>query len=113
MFKIIILTVALFTTLIWLNIYLIRFIIKKAIQNFIKPKLEGEGRTYTDYKWLGFFNRGDFEDDNIVLVPSLKAGNPIISTYIDVYYLEAAVEKRFTVRIDSSFVSILKVVYSK
>ena len=67
---------------------------------------------FKKYKRLGFFDHGDFTDDKLILIPSIKFGNPVISTYIDIYYDGVSTEKKATVRIDSAFISIVRVVYS-
>jgi hypothetical protein len=95
-----------------LNAGLIKFIINKAIRKFIKPKCRAGGIVFVKYKWLGFFDHGDFKDDKFILLPSLKSGYPVISTYIDVYYTEESIEKKLTVRIDAFFVFIIRVLYS-
>ncbi|WP_166094889.1 hypothetical protein [Mucilaginibacter inviolabilis] len=104
---------AFFTIIILLNIYALKHVISKAIEKFIKPKLQDKGYGYIDYKWLGFFNHGDFKNDKLILVPGSKFGSSIISTYIDIYYSEQAINKKITVRIDSTLVFIKKVLYSK
>lgn len=111
-FKFIIIAIAFFGLGILLNAFLIRYVINKAIRKFINPNLQAKGVTFVDYKWLGFFNHGDFKNDKFILIPSLTFGNPVISTYVDIYYLETTMKKKLTVRIDTSFVFIRRVLYS-
>lgn len=111
-FKFIIIAIVFFGLGILLNAFSIRYVINKAIRKFIKPNLQAKGVTFVDYKWLGFFNHGDFKNDKFILIPSMKAGKPVISTYIDIYYLETSVKKKRTVRIDTFFVFIRRVLYS-
>jgi len=112
MYKIIILIIILFSTIILVNVYAFKYIVNKAIRKFIKPKLQSAALTLTNYKWLGLFNHGDFKDDKFILFPGLKGGYPVISTYINIYYDEALIEKKATVRIDTFFVFIVSVLYS-
>jgi len=112
MYKIIILIIILFSTIILLNFLLFKFIVNKAIKKYIKPKLDSAGLIFTSYNWLGFFNRGDFKNDKFVLLPSLKGGYPVIATYIDVFYSKGAIQKKLTVRIDTFFIIIIRVIYS-
>jgi hypothetical protein len=112
MFKVIMLIIVMFTVIILLNLYTKKYIITKAIRKFIKPKLQASALTFTNYKWLGFFNHGDIKDDKVILIPGLKNGGPVISTYIDIYYNEKSTEKKVTVKIDSFFIFIVRVLYS-
>ncbi|HWY38449.1 MAG TPA: hypothetical protein VNY73_07810 [Bacteroidia bacterium] len=112
MYKVVILMILLFPTLILLNFGMYRYVVNKAIKKHIKPKLQSAGLTFTDYKWLGFFNHGDFKNDRFILLPSVKGGYPVIATYIDVFYYEASVKRKVTVRIDTFFIYILRVLYS-
>lgn len=70
------------------------------------------GLIFTNYNWLGFFNHGDFKNDKSILNPSLKGGYPVIATYIDVFYNKGAIQKKLTVRIDTVFTIIIRVIYS-
>jgi hypothetical protein len=54
----------------------------------------------------------DFQNDKFILLPGLKGGYPVLSTYLDVYYIEASINKKVTVRVDTFFVAIIRVVYS-
>jgi hypothetical protein len=74
--------------------------------------LQSAGLTFTDYKWLGFFNHGNFKNDRFILLPSVKGGYPVIATYIDVFYHEVSNQKKVTVRIDTFFIVIVRVLYS-
>lgn len=112
MYKVIIIMILFFPTLILLNFCIYKYVINKAIRKYIKPKLQSFGFTFLDYKWLGFFNHGNFNNDKLVLLPSLKSGYPVIATYVDVFYNEVSNSKRVTVRIDTFFIVILRVSYS-
>lgn len=112
MYKVVILMILLFPTVIMLNFYSIKYVVNKAIRKFIKPKLQSVGFKFSDYKWLGFFNRGNFKNDKFILFPSVRGGYPVISTYIDVFYNEGSNQKKVTVKIDSFFVFIVRVLYS-
>jgi hypothetical protein len=112
MLKVIFLIILFYLTLILLMIYVHKFVIKKAINRFIRPDLQAKGLAFVEYKWLGFFNRGDFKNDAFVLIPSLTFGYPVTSIYIDVFYSNGPKKERMTVRIDSSLLFIRKVLYS-
>ena len=60
---------------ILINLWLIRYIINRAIRKYVKPKLQESGHSFINYKWLGFFSHGEFTDDKFVLVPGLKGGH--------------------------------------
>ncbi len=112
MLKIIVIAILFYSIIILLNIYIYRSVINKAIDNFIKPKLQDKGLSFLRYKWLGFFNRGAFTNDTLVLIPSLKFGYPIISIYIDIYFTNGVDERKISVRIDKSLFLIRKIYYS-
>ena len=112
MYKVVLLMIFLFPTIILLNFCIYKYVVNKAIRKFIKPKLQSLGLTFSDYKWLGLFNHGNFKNDRFVLIPSLKSGYPVIATYIDVFYDEGSNQKKVTVKIDAFFVFIVRVWYS-
>jgi hypothetical protein len=112
MYKVIILMILLFPTFILLNFFIVKYLINKAIRKYITPKLQRAGLTFSDYKWLGFFDHGNFKNDKFILLPSVKGGYPVIATYIDVFYDEGSNQKKVTVKIDTFFVFIVRVLYS-
>ncbi|HZY35980.1 MAG TPA: hypothetical protein VFE53_04985 [Mucilaginibacter sp.] len=113
MVKVIGLIVLIYSTVIFGIIWLVRLVINKAIEKFVKPKLKERKLTFEDYKWLGVFDRGDFLKDDLVFIPSLKTGYPVTSIYIDVYFLDDSKKDKMTVRIDGTLWHIRNVFFSR
>ena len=62
------------------------------------------------YKWLGFFNTGDFDELTITFGGSKASAS--LSIYIDVYYQSSTEQKQITARIDTFYFFIRRVKYS-
>jgi hypothetical protein len=107
-----ILLLIVFPVVIFLNIFIVSYIIKSALKKFVKPQLIQKGFVFVDYKWCGFFSHGEFKDDKFKITFVSMNGNPSISIYVDIYYKDAGLEKKITIRIDTLFCFIRKVVYS-
>lgn len=101
--------------LIWViggNALLIYFLIKRAVNKYVKPRLQSSGLIFVRSQWAGFFNLGDFGTSVFSLKPYFIRGNPSIAIYAYVYYKEFEVIKRFTIRIDTLFLFIRNVTFS-
>ncbi len=104
---------AIFIVVILLNIFIAKYIIKRAVKRFVIPTLENKGLVFKDYKWVSFFQFGDFKDEKVAFRPSLTGGSPYISLYVYIYYMDSdSKNKRITIRIDTLFLFIRKVEYS-
>ena len=98
--------------LIALQKFINRYIIKKALRDYIEPKLKKRGFTFIYYEWPDLFSNGDFEDDSLMVTIINLRGRVSYSTYVYIYYKEFDGTKRVTARIDTTFYSIDEVVYS-
>jgi CDP-diglyceride synthetase len=91
-----------------------RYIINRALKKFVIPLLKNKGLVFVRYKWVGPFGTGDFEENTIVIRPSMSFGGLYVSIYMYIYYYsELNVKNRITVRIDTLFLFIKKVVFSE
>jgi hypothetical protein len=99
-----------FLAFILLNILIFRLIINRALRKYIEPDLKEKGMFFERYKWLGFFNTGDFAELTITFGGSNASAR--LSIYIDVYYQSTKEQKRTTVRIDTFYLFIRRVKYS-
>jgi len=97
---------------IGLNILTYRSVVNKALKKFIEPKLNERGLTFVKYKWPGLLSNGDFKPDDIKLTFMNKNGSPYNSQYAYIYYKDGNETQKITVRIDTAFLSINKIVYS-
>jgi hypothetical protein len=109
----ILLAILFFSLFIFLQSLLYRSIVKKAIRNYIEPKLIEKSYSFIEYKWPGLLSNGDFEDDQITLAVTSKFGNSSNTFYADIYYKAGNETKKVTAKIDTSFLSIYKVSCSK
>ena len=99
-----------FILVILLNVLAVWAVIHRAIRKKIIPDLTEKGLIFESYKWLGFFNTGDFDDLTLTFVTT--NGSPSISVYINVFYRSSTEQKRVTARIDTLFLFIRRVKYS-
>ena len=93
-----------------INLLLIYSHIRTAVRKFVKPELEKNGLTYIDYKWTGFWGSGDFKDK--IEFALFKTGWNTTSVYSFIYYKNARVTKRVTIKINLINLIIDKVLYS-
>jgi len=101
-----------FGTFISINILIVRLTIKSALKKFVIPKLQSYGLTFVDYKWLGPFGTGDFNDNNYFTIKMVSnTGKPSMSIYANVYYQDTE-NKSMTIRIDTFLFTIERVNYS-
>lgn len=96
-----------------LNILMVRYIIRRAVKKFVVPVMENNDLSLVNYKWAGLFNFGDFKNETIELRPAMSGGNPFLSIYVYVYYKDSDINKRLTIRIDTFFIFIRRVLYSR
>jgi len=102
--------ISLFIIVILLNGLTIWAIIHRALRKKIIPYLTERGMFFKSYKWLGFFNTGDFDELTLTIGSTNASAN--ISIYIDIYYQSLKEDKRTTVRIDTLYFFIRRVNYS-
>jgi len=105
------LTVAL---IIACNIIVFHLTIKRAIKKFVNTELASKDMVFIDYKWPGFFSRGDFKDGALAFNALFKTGLNTTSIYSYIYYrdLKSGLSNRVTIKIDVIGISIENVVYS-
>jgi hypothetical protein len=106
------LAILIFPFIIGLNMLIYRLLIKKALKKYIGPKLDEKGLIFIDYKWPGLLSNGDFKIDDVGLTIMNKNGNVSNSSYAYIFYKDGNETKKITVRIDTTFWVINKVVYS-
>src|SRR5476651_2277412 len=70
--------------------------IKSAVEEYVKPKLEKQGFVFVKHEWIGW-GTGDLNEGIFSLIG--VRGSPYMSIYAYIYYEDAGVEKRFTIRI--------------
>ncbi len=99
-----------FIVVILLNAWIIWATIHRALRKNIIPYLMEKGMFFERYKWLGFFNTGDF--DELTLTFGGTTASASLSIYIDVYYQSSKEQRRTTARIDTFYFFIRKVKYS-
>ncbi|GAB3915645.1 hypothetical protein [Mucilaginibacter boryungensis] len=98
--------------IIFINVLIYHFTIKKALNNYIIPKLKENDLAFIQYKWPGLFSNGNFKNAP-KLTPMNRNGQPSSSLYADIiYYTPMGETKRVTARIDTSFFLIKNVSYS-
>ena len=106
----------LLTFLFTIGCYVIYFhtTIRRAIKEIVNPLLIAKGMSYIDYKWPGFFSRGDFEVGNKAIKDMFKTGLNSVSVYSFIYYkdLKLDANKSITIRIDVMGLLIENVTYS-
>jgi hypothetical protein len=112
MFLVYTLIVLLFPAVIGLNMLIYNVIVKKALRKFIEPKLKEQKLTFIEYKWPGLLSYGDFKSDGITFTFMNKNGKPFNSIFTYIFYRKENETKKVTVRIDTTFLVITKVVYS-
>ena len=94
------------------NALFIYLFIKRAVNKYVKPRLQSRGLIFVRSKWAGLFNSGDFGGTGFSIKPSFSLGNSFISIYAYIYYKEADVTKRLTIRVDRIFFFIRNVNFS-
>ncbi len=104
-----IIALILFPTVIALNVLIVRSIINRALNRFIKPTLASNGLTFIDHNWAGLFSTGDFKSQFSFWDLVIRS-EPAIFVYVA--YYDNNVKKRITVRIDTVFLFIQRVIYS-
>lgn len=99
--------------IISINVLTYRLTIKKALNNYIIPKLKENDLVFIDYSWPGLFSNGKFKDDPLKLTFMNKNGQSSILLYADIiYYTTTGETKKITARIDTTFFIIKKISYS-
>jgi hypothetical protein len=89
-------------------------IIKQAIKKFVNPELSSKDMVFVNYKWPGFFSKGDFRDGNTAFFALFSTGLNRTSIYSYIYYkdLKVGLIKSVTIKICRVSSSIENVVYS-
>lgn len=111
MFKIVLLIIALFILIVLLNVLILKYVLKKAINNYIKPELYKKKLIYVNYRWLGFFDQGNFGQGELDIVPASKSGRSLLTTYINVIYMQGPEQRIVTVEIETLFTKIIRLNY--
>lgn len=91
------------------NILIFKIIKLRAIKYYIKPFLDSKNLEIINAKFVGFFDRGDFGKQEIVLKPVPVMGNIANDTYIYIYTQKANNIVRYTAKIRTVFLFIKKV----
>ena len=94
-----------------LNVLLFHFLIKKAINLIVKPELANKELFFVDYKWCGFFDCGDFKNEQMEFA-LFKTSLNSISIYSFIDYKDFDNIKRVTVKINVLGLSVGNVIYS-
>lgn len=107
---ILIIVLALFSTVIFLNIILYRYIVSRALKKHIKPYFYNQGYCIKSYKYPGLFSSGAFK--NKILFGIFIMGSPFINFYVDIYSKNNnGVLRKTTVQISTIFLFIHKLKY--
>lgn len=93
------------------NLLLFRLFIKSAIKRFVIPFLGNKGYLLVDYKWVGFFDCGDFKNEQMDFA-LFKTGPKSISIFSYIYYKDLDNTKRATIKINVESLSVVNVIYS-
>ena len=96
------------------NVIVFHILIKRAIKDFVNPALSSKNMVFINYKWPGFFSKGDFKDGDIALNALSNTGLNRTSIYSYIYYkdLKGGLIKSVTIKIYRVSSSIENVVYS-
>lgn len=97
--------------LIILNILFFYLFIRIAVKRCVEPYLNSKGYTLVNYKWAGFWDTGDFKNEQLSFA-LFKTGPKFISIFSYVYFNDLYITKRTTIKIDLVGLSIVKVTYS-
>jgi len=96
------------------NVIVFHILIKQAIKDFVNPVLASKNMIFVNYKWPGFFSKGDFKDGDAALNALFNTGLNRTSIYSYIYYkdLKIGIIKSITIKIYRVSSSIESVVYS-
>jgi len=103
--------IAFFTLIVLLNVLILRYVLQKAINKYIKPELHRKKLVYVSYQWLGFFDQGNFGQEKPDTVSASKNGRAMLATYINVYYVQGPDQRVVTVRVETLFTRIVRLGY--
>nr|WP_199083507.1 hypothetical protein [Pedobacter sp. ASV19] len=91
------------------NILIFKIIKLRAVKCYIKPFFDSKNLEIVNTKFVGFFDRGDFGKQKIVIKPVPVMGNIANDTYIYIYTQNANNIFRYTAKISTVFLFIKKV----
>jgi len=94
---------------VWINILIFKIIKQRAVKYYIKPFFDSENLEIINTKFVGFFDRGDFGKQRIVIRPVPVMGNIVNDTYFYVYTQKANNIVRYTAKVSTVFLFIKKV----
>ncbi|MBS1523097.1 MAG: hypothetical protein JST50_19000 [Bacteroidetes bacterium] len=109
-----ILALLLFALIIICNVIVFHLAIRQAIKKFVNPALSSKDLVFVNYKWPGFFSRGNFKEGEKALNALFSTGLNRTSIYSYIYYkdLKVGLIKSVTIKIYRTGSSIEDVVYS-
>ncbi|MES2426706.1 MAG: hypothetical protein V4560_07010 [Bacteroidota bacterium] len=108
---IIILGILLLPIIILLNVLLFHVLIRSAIKRTVKPALEKNQLVFVDYKWVGFWDCGDFKNDSMDFA-LFKTSLNTLNIYSYLFYKDLDVIKRITIKIYVEGLRVTEVEFS-
>jgi hypothetical protein len=92
-----------------------KLMMKAAMRRFIMPELQKNGLIFLGYKSTGLWSIGDFKRQDAKYSIILLRGDPRLDIYLYLYFRnkENGLKNHITIRIETVFMIVRKVVYSK
>lgn len=104
--------ILMFAAVVVLNVLQRRFIVRQAVEQFIKPYLLNKKLVFERVEKMGLFDFGDFPKEKIEFAPYRKSRNIVLEAFVYVHALTSDNRAiRFTARITSRFMTVTKVDY--